>query len=166
MTASNAIQHFTASVSSATNSQQAFSALHQLSNSLVGVRLFTVMCVDMNDMLANRAFSSDNEKYPVSGTKPIEMNSWFDVIHTQGKTFTANTLIEISTVFPDHELIGSLGCGSVVNLPVVFSGELVATINLLHEENYYSSERVCVIEEHLPLPSLAAWLIHDRLGCG
>ena len=162
MTISIDIQHFTTALNSATNTQQAFSALYQLSDSLVGARLFTVMCVDMNVMLASRAYSSNDKEYPVSGTKPVEMNSWFDIIHTQSRTFVANTLKDISVVFPDHELIGSLGCGSVVNLPIIFAGELVATINLLHEEHYFSAERVCIIEEQLQLPGLAAWLVHDR----
>ena len=67
------------------------------------------MTVDMGKMLARRAYTSDPANYPCSGTKPVEMNSWFEVVHTRREMFVANTLAEIAQVFPDHALIGSLG---------------------------------------------------------
>ena len=89
----------------------------------------------------------------MSGTKPIPDNRWFDVIHKERRTFVANTIEDIATVFPDHELIASLGCGSVVNLPVVLEGELVATINLLDAAGHYTPERVAAIETELAIPA-------------
>lgn len=118
----------------------------------------------MARMEASRCFSDDPVNYAVSGIKPVEMNSWFEVIHTEGRTFVANSLADIAKVFPDHELIGSLGCGSVVNLPIVLESHLVATLNILHEEQYYTDARVRVIEQQLLLPSMAAWLVHSRLS--
>ena len=40
-------------------------------------------------------------------------------------------------MFFDHALIASLGWGSVLNLPVVWDGRTLGTINLLHEEGWY-----------------------------
>jgi hypothetical protein len=40
-------------------------------------------------------------------------------------------------VFFDHALIASLGCASVLNLPVKHDGRILGTINLLHEEAWY-----------------------------
>jgi hypothetical protein len=157
-----ALKTFTRSLAAINLGNDAFSALHQLARAMVGVRLFTVMCVDMNAMLASRSYTSDPVSYPVSGTKPVQMNSWFEVVHTQRRTFVANTLVEIAQVFPDHELIGSLGCGSVVNLPIVVGGELVATVNMLEREHYYTDEHVRLIEKQFGLPSMAAWLVYDR----
>ena len=74
------------------------------------------------------------------------------------KLFVANTIADIAKVFPDHEKIWSLGCGSVVNLPVIIEGQLAATINMLHEEHYYSPARVELIERHLSLPARRACL--------
>ncbi len=86
------------------------------------------------------------------------MNVWFDVVHGKQEKFVANTLEDIATVFPDHELIGSLGCGSVVNLPVILGGKLVATVNMLDAEHHYTPERVARVEQVLLLPSMAAVL--------
>ena len=108
------------------------------------------MTVDMRKMLARRAYTSDPANYPCSGTKPVEMNSWFEVVHPRREMFVANTLAEIAQVFPDHALIGSLGCGSVVNLPIVLGGELVATMNILDREHHYTPERVSVVGTQSP----------------
>ena len=131
-------------------------ALERLAAELAGYKLFTVMTVDLSADVARRDYSSDPAAYPVSGTKPIQHDRWFEIVHQQHKTFVANTLADIATVFPDHEKIGALGCGSVVNLPVVLSGELSATINMLHEAHYYSPERVAMIENDLSVPAKLA----------
>ena len=127
----------------ATRPEAAFDALHELTKATVGVRLFTIMTVDMKAMLARRAYTSDPKNYPCSGTKPVEMNRWFEIVHSRREMFVANTLAEIAQVFPDHELIGALGCGSVVNLPIVLGDELVATMNVLDRENHFSPDRIC-----------------------
>ena len=66
--------------------------------------------------------------------------------------FVANTIEDIAEVFPDHATIASLGCGSVLNLPVVLGGELVATVNLLDEAGHYAPDRVAAAEERLAVP--------------
>ena len=105
---------------------------------------------------AGTAYTSDPRNYPATGTKPIEMNSWFEVVHGRHEVFVANTLADIGKVFGDHELIGSLGCGSVVNLPVLRAGTLVATVNLLDAEGHYTPERVERVIADLTLPAMAA----------
>ncbi|MGR3762199.1 GAF domain-containing protein (plasmid) [Roseobacteraceae bacterium NS-SX3] len=151
-----ALAAFTRALGAAADDTAAYSALCTLAKSTVGAKLFTVMTVDMQAMLARRAYTDDPQNYPVSGTKPVEMNSWFDIVHGRHETFAANTLADIAKVFPDAELIGRLGCGSVVNLPVLLGGDLVATVNILHEEGYYTPRRVALAEEVLTLPAMAA----------
>ena len=73
------------------------------------------------------------------------------------RSFVANTLADIATVFPDYELIGSLGCGSVINLPVTEGGEVVATVNMLDSEQHYTPQRVALAEAHLHTPALQAF---------
>ena len=151
------LSNFARMIAVQTISEQCWEALRILYADTVGCKLFTVMTVDMKSQLARRAFSSNIEAYPVSGTKPIHYDVWFDVVHRQKRSFVANTIKEIAAVFPDHEKIWSLGCGSVVNLPLIVEGELVATINILHAENHYTPERVAIIETELAAPSLLAY---------
>lgn len=155
---------FDTALAAAKTPDEAWKALQDLVQQTVGAKLFTIMTVDMQAMLARRAYSSDPVNYPAAGTKPITPNRWFDHVHRDGKTFVANTLEDIATVFPDHDLIGQLGCGSVINLPIRQNGQLVATMNILHAEQHYTPDRVTVTEETLSAPAHAAYVRARSLG--
>lgn len=147
---------FEQALSQAQDATGTYDALCALTKATVGAKLFTVMTADMDAMLARRVYTDDAENYPTTGTKEIEMNRWFEQVHGRHETFVSNTLADIDTVFPDAELIGRLGCGAVINLPVILGGKMVATVNILHEEGYYTPERVAEAEEVLRLPAMAA----------
>lgn len=147
---------FDAALAAAETAEEAFAALEALARETVGVKLFTVMTLDRQAMLARRAYTSEPERYPVSGTKPIEINDWFETVATRHEVFVANTLDDIAQVFPDHGTIGALGCGSVINLPVVLDGELAATINLLDVPHHFTPERVDLAIRVLTEPAQAA----------
>ena len=149
---------FDQAIAGSAQPDECWKALQNLTGAVAGFKLFTVMTVDLTNEVARRAYSSHPADYPVSGTKPIHYDSWFEIVHKQHKLFVANTIADIAKVFPDHEKIWSLGCGSVVNLPVIIEGQLAATINMLHEEHYYSPARVELIERHLSLPAKRACL--------
>jgi hypothetical protein len=147
------LQEFDRGIGAARGSEAAWAALCNYAFAIGGHRLFTVMTVDLEAGLARRAFSDHPAEYPVTGTKPIQRDAWFDIVHGKRRSFVANTIDDIAKVFPDFELIQSLGCGSVVNLPVVLGGELAATINLLNVEHFYTPERVAALESQLALPA-------------
>lgn len=155
---------FNAALSAATDPQAPFAALHRLTVETVGARLFTVTTVEDQGRLARRSYTSHPAEYPVSGIKTVEPNRWTEVVLDRRESFVANTLAEIATVFPDHELIGSLGLGSVVNMPVILRGEIGATLNLLDVPGYFTAERVAFITRHLTLPTMAAQMLSDRLS--
>lgn len=151
-----ALADFTTALAAATTEEAAFDALCALTKATVGAKLFTVMTSDTDAMVARRAYTDDAVNYPTSGEKPIELNRWFDQVLTRQEAFVSNTLADIDTVFPDAELIGKLGCGSVVNLPLIIGGKVIATMNILHEEGYYTPERLAQIHDMLRLPATAA----------
>lgn len=144
---------FDHAISTARDSKAVWKALEELSGAVVGHKLFTIMTVDIAAGLARRAYTSHPRDYLVSGTKPIHRDQWFDIVHGERRSFVANTIADIAKVFPDFELIASLGCGSVMNLPVVSQGELVATINMLHVARHFTPERVAAAEAFLAVPS-------------
>lgn len=136
-------------------------ALEALARKLIGAKLFTTMTVDMKYEVARRAYTSDPVSYPASGTKPIHYDSWFDIVHKERKTFIANTIEDIAKVFPDYELIDSLGCQSVVNIPVEVGGELLGTVNCLDVAHHYTPERVAA-SELMKMPARLAFLAACR----
>ena len=155
----DAIARFDADIAEAKGADAAFSALQALVQATVGAKLFTYMSVDMEAEVARRAYTSDPKSYPTSGTKPIRYDSWFDIVHKERRYFVANTIADIAKVFSDHELIDSLGCQSVVNMPVVLGGELVGTMNMLDVEGYYTPERVQMIREVVAVPAKLAAMV-------
>ena len=149
---------FVANLAAASTQHAAYDALYQLSDALVPVRLWTVMSVDHDAGLARRAYTNMSEAYPASGTKPMMQNAWSDLVRGQHKCFVANTLVEIAEVFPDHALIGSLGCGSVLNIPIVHDGQLIGTVNLLDAEHHFTPECVQTCQDVLTDPARKAML--------
>ena len=145
-----------AALSAAVTRAEALDALHAYSQVAVPVRLWTVMTVDLEAGVARRAWTSAPGAYPVSGTKPVPENDWFVGLAERGEPFAANSYREIAAVFPDHEAIAALGCGSVLNLPVMLGGSLSATVNLLDEEGRFGPEAVAGARAALALPALAA----------
>lgn len=141
-----ALADFDAAIATAQDAEAPWRALEALAQVVVGAKLFTVMKVDWANDRSGRVYSSHPVDYPVSGTKPINRTHWFDSIHTQRKPFVANTIAGIAEVFPDHEIIWSLGCGSVLNYPVSIGGDMIGTVNLLHEEHFYTPEKVKAAE--------------------
>jgi hypothetical protein len=64
-------------------------------------------------------------------------------------------------VFSDHETIWALGCGSVINIPVVIAGELLGTVNCLDVEHHYTPERV-ERSKLLAIPAKLAFLAASK----
>lgn len=153
--------NFRRMLAASNDAAQAWAALHALSDALVGARLFTVTTVDTDRGEARRLYTSDPVHYAVSGTKPVTVDDWYDLVVVRQQNFVANTLEEIAVHFFDHELIGSLGLGSCINLPVVLASKVVATVNVLDAAHHFTPERVARAE-HLVLPALACWLIERQ----
>jgi GAF domain-containing protein len=138
--------------------QAAFNALWQLTRDIVGVKLFTVMTHDGKKRVASRIFSNMPEAYPVSGTKAANPTDWSRQVIERKQIFVANDIEGIRAVFDDHELIRSLGCESVINVPIVVGGEVLGTINCLHEAGFYTSDKVAAAEA-LKLPGAVCLLL-------
>ena len=140
--------------------EQAFDALWTLTRDMVGVKLFTIMTYDGKQGVASRIYSNMPDAYPVSGTKPANETDWSRQVIGEKRTFVANNIDGIAAVFSDHELIRSLGCESVINVPIVVGGAVLGTINCLHEAGYYTSDKVEAAEA-LKLPGAVCLLLNE-----
>ena len=118
-----------------------YAALHHACAAL-GTRLFTVSVQDLTADLARRAYTSHPVEYPVSGTKPLTRDGWYDHCITGQKSFVANTAPEFARYFFDHALITSLGLGACINVPVVAQTQVLGTVNLLAEEHHFTPDRL------------------------
>ena len=139
-----------------------FAALDARVQQIVGAKLFTLMTLRRAELIVRRCYSNQPDAYPVSGEKVMESNAWADHVIEGHRTFVANTVEEIAAVFPDHALIRSLGCDSCINIPVVIAGQVVGTLNCLHEAGHYTPERVAA-SEALKEPGALAFLIAAQM---
>lgn len=113
----------------------------------LGTLLFTVTVQDEVAGVARRSYTSHPVEYPVSGTKPLTRDGWYDFCIGGRQTFVANTTPEFAKYFFDHALITSLGLGSCINIPV-FEGEgpILGTVNILAEEGHFTPEKLAAYE--------------------
>ncbi|MHA1553133.1 MAG: GAF domain-containing protein [Alphaproteobacteria bacterium] len=157
---------FTAALAHAGDQPEtSFAALGALADSLVGAKLFTLMTFAPELGEARRIFSNMPGAYPVSGTKPVEDNLWSRHVLERHQVFVGNDIAAIAEVFPDFELIQSLGCESVINVPAVVGGRVLGTINCLDAAGHYTQDRIDAAEA-LKLPGAICFLLHSILNQG
>jgi len=115
-------------------------ALEKLSGETIGHRLFTVMRFDSDRSEVLRIHTNMPAAYPAGGRKPKKATAWTNHVLTEMKVFRGDGPADIVAAFDDHETILGLGLGSVLNIPVVFKGRCVGTMNLLHQAGWYRPE--------------------------
>ncbi|HEY9357841.1 MAG TPA: GAF domain-containing protein [Arthrobacter sp.] len=119
--------------------QRAFDAL----GADPGVVLFTALQWIPETSTLRRIFTSHPEEYPVGAEKEVEISAgWLDAVIAEKKPFLAADLKALREVFTDVELIRSLGCGAVINLPVLNNGAIVGVLALLDAEGTYTDQSV------------------------
>ncbi|CUX06842.1 MULTISPECIES: GAF domain-containing protein [Agrobacterium] len=128
--------------------QPFFQALDALLQQEVGHILFTLLAVDSDEVV--RIYSSDVDHYPVSGRKPMTDTPWGRHVIGEQKSFLAKDMDDLKWAFFDHELIASLGGGTQINVPVVFNGECIGTINLTHRAGEYNESHLARAEAFAP----------------
>lgn len=119
-----------------------FRALDLAMGAVIGHKLFTVLVHHPASRESERRYTNQPVAYPVGGRKPVTASPWTERLFVERRPYIGRTADDIRAVFFDHELILSLGCASVLNVPVVWGGQTLGTINLLHEAGWYDEADV------------------------
>ena len=114
-----------------------FAALDQALAATLGHKLFTALLFHADIGESERFYTNRPKAYPVGGRKPLNPTFWTKQVIEGRRPYLGRTAADIKAVFFDHALIDSLGCRSVINLPVVEAGKILGTLNVLHEEQWY-----------------------------
>lgn len=128
-----------------------FAAMEKATQQVAGHELFTLLYVAGNEVA--RCHSSRPAEYPVSGRKPMGDTPWGAKVLRGREPYLGPDVAGIRWAFFDHALIESMGLGSVINIPIVYNGATIGTMNLLHREHFYQPAHVA------PLLALAPLLI-------
>lgn len=123
-------------------SDAVFRAADAAYRALIGHRLFTIMALRPETAETERIYTNNADAYPITGRKPLHEDRWSAQVIGRHEVFRARTLAEIAEVFPDYPLIGSLGCGAVLNFPVIHDGRVLGTINVLDAEGSYDDAAI------------------------
>ena len=114
-----------------------YGALDAALGAVLGHRLFTLMRYHAHSGESERLYTTHPREYPVGGRKALNPTAWTEQVLRRQQPYLGRTPADVQAVFFDHALIAALGCGSVLNLPVVWDGRVLGTINLLHEAGWY-----------------------------
>lgn len=114
-----------------------WAALDRALGAVIGHRLFTVLRYHPHSRESERCYSNQPAAYPVGGRKPFNETAWSRQVFGERRPYVGRSAEDIRAVFFDHALIASLGCDSVLNLPVTHDGRVLGTLNLLHEARWY-----------------------------
>ena len=144
------------------NPQYFYKKLDFAIKKIVGHKLFTLTVNDKKVKYVERVYSNNKKVYPLLGTKPIPKNNWTKTVYYQKKEFLGKNFNDIKKLFFDYEIIQSLGCGSIINVPIVINKKILGTLNILHKENYYDKKCVYNIEPFAQL--LAPYFLEHQLN--
>ena len=123
-----------------------FEALERGIKETVGVKLFTLLYVAPNAKRVKRLYTNMPKEYPVGGYKEIKDTPWHKRVVQEKRAWVGYNAKDIEWAYFDHELIKSLGCESAMNVPVVYCGRLLGTMNLLDKAGHYQESDVAKCE--------------------
>src|SRR5262249_6260940 len=106
--------------------------------------LFTVLVHHPALRQSERYYTNQPAAYPVGGRKPVTDSPWMHRVIRDGQPYIGRSRHDIEQNFFDHALIVSLGCESILNMPVRWRGQTIGTLNICHRAGFYD-------ESHLPL---------------
>ncbi|GAA3467282.1 GAF domain-containing protein [Nonomuraea roseola] len=130
----------------------------------VGARLFTVLAWIPERGALRRVHSSHPGQYPVGGEKTVEVaEGWLATCIEGRRPYLGADRAAVREIFADHELIESLGCGCVINVPVVEEGRVLGVLNLLDAEGSYDEASVAAA---VALAPLAVPALRQAVGAG
>jgi GAF domain-containing protein len=114
-----------------------FKALDAAMRAVIGHKLLTVLLYHADLQQTERFYASDLEAYPIGGRKEVRPTKWTEQLLIGQRCYIGYNAADIEQYFLDHALIHSLGCDAILNVPVVYDGVTLGTVNLLNEEGFY-----------------------------
>lgn len=117
-----------------------YAAADRLVQDVIGHKLFTMMRVHEAESEVERIYSSNPTAYPVGGRKQKRGTPWRRVVLDRGEVFVARNPDEVREAFSDHELIASLGIGSIMNVPLAWNGRRLGTMNISHDADWFTEQ--------------------------
>ena len=91
-------------------------------DAVFGHKLYTALLYHGPEGGTERYYTNNPGAYPVGGRKPPNDLPWTRRLLVEGIPYIGYDAGDIRDVFFDHALIISLGCESILNIPVAHKG--------------------------------------------
>ena len=129
----------------------------------LGASLVTVMLFDEREMAVQRLYSSNPAAYPPGGRKGKRDTEWGRHVLLEHRVFIGEGAAALRQAFDDHELILSLGLRSAINVPILFAGRCLGTLNVLLEREMVGDDEIthARLLAMIAVPSLQAALVRQ-----
>lgn len=115
----------------AADAAAAFRAIDAYAHASLAHALCTINRYDAGAMRVVRLYSSNPEAYPPGGSKDKAGTAWGRHVLQERQVFIGEGEGAIREFFDDHDAIRALGLRSVINVPVVYGGACLGTVNFL-----------------------------------
>ncbi len=123
-----------------------FNSLDNILNDFIGHKLFTILKFDKINSKLERIYTSNPKAYPLQGKKDVIRNFWQVQVLEMGVVCIGYNSQDIKNSFADFDLIEKLGCRSFMIIPVKSGDNIMGSVNLLHEESWYSDNDVKIAQ--------------------
>lgn len=115
----------------AADAAAAFHAIDAYAHASLAHTLCTINRYDAGAMRVVRLYSSNPAAYPPGGSKDKAGTAWGRHVLQEQRVFVGEGEDAIREFFDDHGAIRELGLQSVINVPVVYAGACLGTVNFL-----------------------------------
>ena len=130
-----------------------FNSLDNILNDFIGHKLFTILKFDKINSNLERVYTSKPREYPLQGKKDVIRNFWQVQVLEKGTVYIGYNSQDIKNSFADFDLIEKLGCRSFMIIPVKSGDNIMGSVNILHEESWYSDNDVKIAQNLVSLIS-------------
>jgi hypothetical protein len=122
--------------------QKVYKAVEKVALETCGWVLLTTLKYDEAAQAVVRVHSSNEQAYPIGGSKPLSKIKKSHEQMVSGEVFIAPTRAEVKETFFDYELIFSLGITAIMNSPIRHAGRRLGTLNFCGEEGMYGPTEI------------------------
>ncbi len=106
----------------------------------------TILKIDASESFSERIYSSKPDLFSSGGQKALDTAPQMRKVIAAGRPLVVDGRDAIRASFPDHNLIFSLGCECIINVPLRWQGKTVANVNVLGPKGAYDNENAIKIE--------------------
>lgn len=122
-----------------------FQEIYTAAQEAPGVTLFTTTLIADAGTSMARIYTTHPEVFPIGGRKTLEGQhnpAWLDQVFIGQQPFLGTDKETLREFFFDSSLIESLGCGAIINVPVISNGATIGSMNFLAPEGSYDHNSV------------------------